>query len=112
MVKVIVLLTVEVALIVLVRSLLWKRLIRLASEGRLSVERGKPVAASLIRTAGHLWLLLGFVPAIVFAVILLSVEDLEAPAADLLAVSALGLIAWCGWNAVRYYRWALRIRGL
>ena len=112
MIKVIVLLVVECCGIVLIRSTAWKGLVQQISENRISTKRAKGVAASLIRTSGHLWLLLGFVPIAVLVVTFVSAERLEAPTADLLAVSALGLSAWCGWQAVFYYRWAWRVSRL
>jgi hypothetical protein len=112
MVKTIVLLAAEVAFIVFARSVLWTGLIRVIAEGRIPKERSKPVAASLLRTSGHLWLLLAFVPTAILVTVFVSAEDLDTPTADLLAVAALGLMTWCGWKAVFYYRWAWRIRGL
>jgi hypothetical protein len=112
MVKVIVLLVVECCGIVLIRSKAWKDLLRQVSENRIPTKRAKGVAASLIRTSGHLWLLLGFVPIAVLVMTFVSVEELDAPSAELLAVSALGLTAWCGWNAVHHYRWAWRVSKL
>jgi hypothetical protein len=109
MIKTIVLLWVEVGLILVVRSGAWRRLLRLASEGRVSTSRAKGVAASLIRTSGHLWLLLGFVPTAILVTTFVSVERLDEPTADLLAVSALGLIVWCAWKAIQCYRWAWRV---
>ena len=91
MVKVIVLLVVECCGILLIRSKAWKHLLQQVSENRISTKRAKGVAASLIRTSGHLWLLLGFVPIAVLVMTFVSVEQLDAPSAELLAVSALGL---------------------
>jgi hypothetical protein len=109
MIEAIVLLSIEVGVILVIRSGAWRRLLRLASEGRVSTRRVKGVGASLIRTSGHLWLLLGFVPMAVLVATFVSVERLEKPMADLLAVSALGLTVWCAWKAVQCYRWAWRV---
>jgi hypothetical protein len=109
MIKALVLLSVEVGVILVIRSGAWRRLLRLASEGRVSAKRAKGVAASLIRTSGHLWLLLGFVPTAVLVMTFVSVERLDQSIAYLLAVSALGLTVWCAWNAVQCYRWAWRV---
>jgi hypothetical protein len=109
MLKAIALLSVEVGVILVIRSGAWRRLLRLVSEGRVSTRRAKGVAASLIRTSGHLWLLLGFVPTAVLVMTLVSVERLDESVAALLATSALGLAAWCAWNAVQCYRWAWRV---
>ena len=109
MIEAILLLAAEVTVVVLGRSMLWKRLMRLIAEGRVSTSSAKRAAASLIRTAGHLWLLLGFVPTAVLVMVFVSADRLEAPTADLLAVGALGLVAWCGWRAYRCYRWAWRV---
>jgi len=67
------------------------------------------VAASLIRTSGHLWLLLGFVPTAVIVMTLVSVERLDRSMAELLAASALGLAVWCAWKAIQCYRSAWRV---
>jgi hypothetical protein len=109
MVKALLLLVVEIAVVVLLRSGAWNLLVRQIGEGEVSGRRAKAVAASLIRTSGHLWLLLGFVPTAVLVMVFVSVEELDTPTADLLAVSALALIVWCGWKALFYYRWAWRI---
>ena len=112
MAKVILLLAVEAAGIVLIRSTAWRHLLREISEDRVSTRRAKRVAASLIRTSGHLWLLLGLVPTVVLVMTFVSVDQLDEPTADLLAVSALGLTGWCLWRAFRYYRWAWKVSKL
>jgi 3-methyladenine DNA glycosylase/8-oxoguanine DNA glycosylase len=112
MTEAILLLAAEIAVIVVGRSALWNRLMRLIVEGRVSTESARRVAASLIRTSGHLWLLLGFVPAAVLVMVFVSADQLGAATADLLAVGALGLVAWCGWKAIHCYRWAWRVSRL
>jgi hypothetical protein len=110
MLKTVVLLAFEVGVVVLGRSVLWRHLLRRAGEGRVSQKNAYAVATSLIRTSGHMWVLLGLVPTAVLIDLLISLDRVDAASAELLAVGAAGLIAWCGWKASLYYRLALRLR--
>jgi hypothetical protein len=110
MVKTAILLAIEVAVVVVGHSVLRRRLLRRIGEGRVTEASARAGAASLIRVYGHLWILLGLVPTAILIDLLISLEGVDAASADLLAIGAVGLIAWCGWRASLYYRLAFSLR--
>ncbi len=108
--RAVVLLAIEVAVVVLGHYVLRRRGLRRIGEGRITEAKARADAASLIRTSGHMWILLALVPTAVLIDLLISLERLDPASAELLAVGAVGLIAWCGWRASLYYRLAFSLR--